>query len=180
MQNDSKRSGFNSVINYDKSKLVKIQDKKIDKEYKENSNIKYKNNEYKDMDLEDNYEINKNFNFNIYRKENINKESPIKFNVNFKTNEENINIINAKEFGYKTNYNEIYNSIFSKKSSDGNKKSKNNENNGIYEKWNVTNDYNINNIFDKEQKKSMELLKSLNEFINNNPKEFNKILNKYN
>ena len=165
MQIDSKRSGFNSVINYDNSNLLKTFDKKNDKESKDN--------EYRDMEIEENNGNNKGS--NAYKKDNS-----IKINVNFKTNEENINIINAKEFNYKTNYNEIYSSIFGNKSLDGNKKMKKNENNGIYEKWNVTKDNNIIDIFEKEQKKSMELLKSLEEFINNNPKEFNKILNKYN
>lgn len=66
-----------------------------------------------------------------------------------------------------------------KKSLEGDKKKKNIENKGIYEKWTVSRDNIINNIFDEEEKKNIELLKLLNEFINNNPKEFNKILNKY-
>jgi hypothetical protein len=53
------------------------------------------------------------------------------------------------------------------------------ENKLLFEKWNITKDNKFNFIYDSEQKKGYELLESLKEFINNNPKEFNKIINKY-
>ena len=89
-----------------------------------------------------------------------------------KMNEENINIINLKEIGYKTNYKDLLNSIISKKPV-------NNDNNNIYSKWNVTTSNKIATNFDKEQEEGIELLKSINEFLNKNQKDFNAILNKY-
>ena len=86
-------------------------------------------------------------------------------------NEENVNIINLKEIGYKTNYKDLLNSIIPKKPA--------NNDNSIYSKWNVTKSNKITTNFDKELKEGIELLKSMNEFLNKNPKDFNAILNKY-
>ena len=173
---ESYKSGFNNIINFNKDTIFNNKELKNNKENKEIP--KYKSeidlNLNEDIIIEDNNQHVNNFNKKIKSKENS-----IKFEGSFKLNEENVNIINAKDLGYKTNYNEIYNSLLNKKQSRENEKKKINENNLIYEEWNITKDNKFNYIFDNEQKKSYELLESLKEFINNNPRDFNKILNKY-
>ena len=181
---DSKKSGFNSVINNDKYEVLKNKDKINEKEFnkKSKTNIKKDMNiSSNDMDIESSDESidNSNINNNIKDSE---KENLTQIYELPKLSGENINTLNVKEIAYKTNYNEILNSILSKKPDEENKKKKNNKNIEIYEKWDVTRNNNNNKIyykFDKEQKETIELLESINEFLNNNPKEFNNILNKY-
>ena len=174
MEIQSNKSGFNNVIN--SNNIFKYNNNNESNEIS-SKNIKENENIYEEMDIEDNIDNKQIINHN--NNSNINKDNSLQIYEIPQMNEDNINTINVKEIGYKTNHNEILNSLFSDKSLIGNKRKKNSENNVIYEKWDVSRDNKINYIFDKEQKKYMELLESLNEFINNNPKEFNKILNKY-
>ena len=167
-----KKSGFNNIINMNKNSIFNNYELEIFKEYDENTkklNIKKGLNTGEDMSSEENHQNNNNFN----------KINRTKFGCSFKLNEENINIINAKGLGYKTNYNDIYNSLLNKKHLICKEKKKTIENKLLFEKWNITKDNKFNFIYDSEQKKGYELLESLKEFINNNPKEFNKIINKY-
>ena len=167
-----KKSGFNNIINMNKNSIFNNYELKIFKEYDESTkkpNIQKGYNTGEHMSTEENHQNNNNFN----------KINRIKFDCSFKLNEENINIINAKGLGYKTNYNDIYNSLLNKKLLIYNEKKKTIENKLIFEKWNITKDNKFNFTYDSEQKKGYELLESLKEFINNNPKEFNKIINKY-
>jgi DNA repair helicase Rad3 len=167
-----KKSGFNNIINMNKNSIFNNYELEIFKEYDENTkklNIKKGLNTGEDMSSEENHQNNNNFN----------KINRTKFGCSFKLNEENINIINAKGLGYKTNYNDIYNSLLNKKHLICKEKKKAIENKLLFEKWNITKDNKFNFIYDSEQKKGYELLESLKEFINNNPKEFNKIINKY-
>ena len=164
-----KKSGFNNIINMNKNSIFNNYELEIFEEYDENTknlNIKKGLNTGEDMSSEENHQNNNNFN-------------RTKFGCSFKLNEENINIINAKGLGYKTNYNDIYNSLLNKKHLICKEKKKTIENKLLFEKWNITKDNKFNFIYDSEQKKGYELLESLKEFINNNPKEFNKIINKY-
>jgi hypothetical protein len=167
-----KKSGFNNIINMNKNSIFNNYELEIFEEYDENTknlNIKKGLNTGEDMSSEENHQNNNNFN----------KINRTKFGCSFKLNEENINIINAKGLGYKTNYNDIYNSLLNKKHLICKEKKKTIENKLLFEKWNITKDNKFNFIYDSEQKKGYELLESLKEFINNNPKEFNKIINKY-
>ena len=183
MQKELNKSGFNSIINIKNNLISNINDKNIDKENNEKiDTFKRENNNkgFEKMDIilpEENFDNNQNSNNNI--KANMNKGNSIQIYELPKIDEENINIINVKEIGYKTNHNEILNSLLSKKTLGEHRKKKSNEKNLIFEKWSLSKDNKINYIFDIEQKKSIELLESINEFINTNPKEFNKILNKY-
>jgi hypothetical protein len=161
----SSKSGFNSVINMDINPQNEIKSQKL--------NINKINQKLNDnMEIESSDESFDNNNSKNYNNKYIKKEeSSLKYNCP-KMNEENINIINLKELGYKTNYKDLLNSIISKKPV-------NNDNNNIYSKWNVTTSNKIATNFDKEQKEGIELLKSINEFLYKNPKGFNEILNKY-
>ena len=163
----SSKSGFNSVINnnidinfQNEIKSQKLNTNKINQKLNDNMDI-----ESSDESFDNNN--SKNYNNKCIKKE----ESSLKYNCP-KMNEENINIINLKEIGYKTNYKDLLNSIISKKPV-------NNDNNNIFSKWNVTTSNKLATNFDKEQKEGIELLKSINEFLNKNQKDFNAILNKY-
>ena len=166
----SSKSGFNSVIynNIDinpknEIKSQKLNFNKINQKLNDKMDI-----ESSDESIDNNISIK---NSNKYIKK---EESSLKYKCP-KMNEENVNIINLKKINYKTNYNDLLNSIIPKKPVN----TVNNDNNSIYSNWNVIKSNKISNNFDKEQNEGIELLKSINEFLIKNPKDFNEILKKY-
>ena len=144
---NSNKSGFNSIITFDKNKLNKLNNI-INEEEKKMDDINLPE-EIEIVSLDENdsdYHLFENINKNTQMKEGLTIFFELTKIDNEKTSDE-----------YQTNYIEEFNIKEDKKN----------------------NEKELNFSFEKYENEGKELIESLNEFISNNPKQLNEILNKY-
>lgn len=151
---DDNKSGFNSTVNFDKNDIFKDLNKSKEKE-----NIEKNNN---DNDI------------NIITIEKLNDDE-----IDLDSSEENIDnynvficVVNDDKID-PTNL--LENDFQNEKENKDNDLIEENKNKKIEKKEENSMDI----FFEKSQKEGKDLLKSLNDFLNNNKKGFNDILNKY-
>ena len=148
---DDNKSGFNSIINFDKNDMFKNINKSKEKENLE----KYNN----DKDI------------NIITIEKLNDE------IDLDSSEDNIENYNV--FICVVNDDKIDPTNILENDFQNEKENKDNDLIDNNKKIEKKDEKSLDIFFEKSQKEGADLLKSLNDFINNNKKGFNDILNKY-